>query len=176
MPDQEGRKKIVANEHCRGCRRAAGMDDVDGGVIRLGSHWMVNHYSNREERFLGWLVIQPIQHRMRMSELTVAELKEFGIIVQKLEDWLVTTYNASHGDDKIDIVYLVRLGESTLGEGAEWHIHWHMVPRTSSIKNKGEGWDIVNSREKGLKPMPSKSEIEELMNRLRHALKVGRTS
>jgi diadenosine tetraphosphate (Ap4A) HIT family hydrolase len=115
------------------------MDDVDGGVIPLGSRWMVNHYSNQSERFLGWLVVQPIQHRMRMSELTVGELKEFGIMAQRLEDTLFTTYNALYVDDKIEIVYLVRLGESTLGERAEWHLHWHLVPRTSSMKQKCEG-------------------------------------
>jgi diadenosine tetraphosphate (Ap4A) HIT family hydrolase len=151
------------------------MDAVDGGVILLGLHWMVNHYSNQKERFLGWLVVQPIQHRMRMSELTLEELKDFGIIDQTLEDALVTTYNASHEDDKIEIVYLVRLGESTLGERAEWHLHWHLVPRTSSMRHKCEGWEIVKCRERSLKPAPSKSEIEELMNRLRQVLRVNRT-
>jgi diadenosine tetraphosphate (Ap4A) HIT family hydrolase len=147
------------------------MDDVDGGVISLGSHWMVNHYSNQKERFLGWLIVQPIQHRMNMSEMTVDELKEFGIMAQRLEDVLVTTYNALHADNKIEIVYLVRLGESTLGERAEWHLHWHLVPRTSALKGKCEGWDIVKCRERGLKPAPSRLEIEEQMNLLRHALK-----
>ncbi len=149
------------------------MDDVDGGVIPLGTHWMVNHYSNQRERFLGWLVLQPIQHRMRMSEMTSEESKEFGIMAQRLENALVTTYNASHADDKIEIVYLVRLGESTLGERAEWHLHWHMIPRTFSMKHKCEGWDIVNCRERGLKPAPSRLEVEHQMNRLRHAFEVS---
>ena len=163
-------------EYCKGCRRAAGVDDVDGGVIPLGSYWMVNHYSNAKERFLGWLVVQPLQHRMRMSDLTVEELKDFGIMAQRIEDALVTTYNASHVDDKIEIVYLVRLGESTLGGGAEWHLHWHLAPRTFSMKDKCNGWDILKCRERGLKPTPSRLEIEDLMNRLRHTLKVKRTS
>lgn len=152
------------------------MDDVNGGVIPLGSHWMVNHYSDQKERFLGWLVVQPIQHRVRMSEMTIEELKEFGIVAQSLEDALVATYNASHVNDEIEIVYLFRLGESTLREGAKWHLHWHLVPRTSSMKQKCEGWDVVKCRERGLKPAPSRLEIEELMNRLRHALKDNRTS
>jgi diadenosine tetraphosphate (Ap4A) HIT family hydrolase len=130
---------------------------------------MVNHYSNEKERFLGWLVVQPLQHRMRMSDLTVEELKDFGIMAQRIEDALVTTYNASHVDDKIEIVYLVRLGESTLGGGAEWHLHWHLAPRPFSMKDKCEGRDILKCRERGLKPAPSRLEIEDLMNRLRHA-------
>src|SRR2546425_7998216 len=100
LANQERRETMTGKEICKGCRRAAGMDDVDGGVILLGSHWMVNHYSNRKERFLGWLVVQPIRHRMLMSELTAEELKEFGIIAQRLEDALVTTYNGSHAEDK----------------------------------------------------------------------------
>src|SRR5713101_7470151 len=134
--------------HCKGCRRAAGRDDIDGGVIPLGSHWMVNHYQDQRERFLGWLVVQPLQHRMTMSEMTIEELEELGIVAQRLEDALVTAYNSLHVDDKIEIVYLVRLGESTLGGGAEWHLHWHLVPRTSSMKGKCEGWDVVKCRER----------------------------
>jgi len=111
-----------------------------------------------------------------MSEVTVGELREFGVTVQRLEDALFTTSNAWYVDDKIEIVYLVRLGESTLGEKAEWHLHWHLVPRTSSMKHKCEGWDIVKSRERSIKPAPSRSEIEEQMNRLRPALKVIRSS
>jgi diadenosine tetraphosphate (Ap4A) HIT family hydrolase len=108
-----------------------------------------------------------------MSEMTVEELKEFGIMAQRREEALVATYNASHADDKIEIVYLVRLGESTLGERAEWHLHWHLVPRTSSMKHKCEGWDIVKCRERGFRPTSSKAEIEEQMNGLRRVLKVG---
>src|SRR5713226_3846527 len=107
---------------------------------------------------------------MRLSEMTGEELREFGIMAQRLEDALVITYNALHADDKIEIVYLVRLGESTLGESAEWHLHWHLVPRTSSMKRKCEGWEIVKCRERGLKPAPSRLEIEEQMNLLRRAL------
>lgn len=164
---------MTQQQNCKGCRRAAQLDRVDGGVILLGSHWMVNHYSNHDERFLGWLVIQPIQHRMHISEMTREELGEFGIIAQRVEGALVATYNVLHVDDKIEIVYLVRLGESTLGKGAEWHLHWHLVPRTSSMKQKCEGWDIVKCRERDLKPAPTTSEVEQQMSRMRQALKVN---
>ncbi len=157
---------MLGQQYCKGCRRAAGLDVIDGGLIPLGSHWIVNHHQDQKERFLGWLVVEPLQHRMRISELTIEELEEFGIVVQRLEGALTATYNALHIDDKIEIVYLVRLGESTLGELAEWHLHWHVVPRTLSMKGKCDGWEIVKCRERGVKPAPSKAEIEELMNRL----------
>ncbi len=82
---------MPGHQSCKDCRRAAGIDDVDGGVILLGSYCMVNHYSEQKERFLGWLVVQPIQCLMRMSEMTVEELEEFGIVAQRLEEGLVTT-------------------------------------------------------------------------------------
>jgi len=107
-----------------------------------------------------------------MSDLTAAELKDFGPIVQRLELALVRAYNASHPKDKIELVHLVRLGESTLGEKAEWHLHWHMVPRTSSTKPELAGWDIVKSRGRRLKRPPSRVEIEAIMDRLRRELRV----
>ena len=110
-----------------------------GGTIQLGSHWMVNHYQDEKERFLGWLVMQPIEHRMTSSEMTSEELQEFGVASERLETALKTAYDAMHSSDQIEIVYLVRLGESTLARPTEWHLHCHMVPRTSSMRKRCEG-------------------------------------
>jgi len=147
-------------------------DEIDGGVIPLESHWMANHYQNADERFLGWLVIQLIQHRVAMSDLTREELEEFGSVVTRLEGALLTSYNSIHPGDKIEIVYLVRLGESTLGEKAEWHLHYHLIPRTVSMKQKCEGMDIWKAREKSVRPAPSRSEIETLLNLIRLSLNI----
>ncbi len=131
---------------------------------------MVNHYQNKQEGFLGWLVAQPTKHRMTFSELTVEELEEFGVAMERLEKALKSAYDTMFPDDPVEVVYLVRLGESTLARPAEWHVHCHMLPRTVSMKRKCEGWEIQKCSERGIKPEPSRSEMEELMTRIRHQL------
>ena len=131
---------------------------------------MVNHYQNKEEGFLGWLVAQPVEHRMTFSDLTKIELEEFGVSMQRLERALKRAYDSMFPNDIVEIVYLVRLGESTLATPAEWHVHLHVLPRTFSMRKKCDGWDIHKCRERGIRPEPSKPEIEALMTRIRQYL------
>ncbi len=163
--------EMLQQHECRGCRRRLGQEELDGGIILLGSHWMVNHYQDTQERFLGWLVMQPTKHRMTSSEMTKEELEEFGVVAERLEDALKRSYDAMSPDDRVEIVYMVRLGESTLATPADWHLHCHLLARTASMKQKCEGWDIQKCRERGVKPPPSRLEIEELMTRIRGELK-----
>ncbi len=159
--------------HCRGCRRGLGLEQVVGGTIPLGSHWIVNHYQDEKERFLGWLIMQPIKHRMLSSEMTEEELQGFGVVANRLENALKKVHNAMRPSDQIEIVYLVRLGESTLAKPAEWHLHCHMVPRTSSMRKRCEGWDIQKCRERGVRSAPTKGEIEELMKGIKNQLELS---
>jgi len=152
------------------------MEQVVGGTIPLGSHWMVNHYQDEKEAFLGWLVMQPIKHRMAFSELTADESQEFGVAANRLENALKMAHDALRPTDLIEIVYLVRLGESTLAEPAEWHLHCHMVPRTFSMRKRCEGWDIQRCRERGVRPAPSKGDIEELMRGIKRQVDISNSS
>ena len=158
---------MIQQRECRGCRRRLGLEDIDGGIVLLGRHWMVNHYQDKEESFLGWLVMQPVEHRMLASEMTRRELEEFGVVAERLEDALRRSLDAMFPDDPVGIVYLVRLGESTLAARPVWHLHWHMVPRTASMKEKSEGWEAWRSRERGVRQAPTRVEIEGLMTRIR---------
>ncbi len=146
------------------------MEAVDGGIILLGSHWMVNHYQDKDESFLGWLVMQPVEHRMAAREMTRLELEEFGVVSERLEGALRWSLDAMFPDDPVRIVYMARLGESTLAIPAEWHLHCHMVPRTASMKQRSEGWEVWKCRERGVKPAPTRVEIEELMTSIRRLL------
>ena len=67
--------------------------------------------------------MQPIEHRMTSSEMTNEELEEFGVASERLETALKAAYDAMHSSDQIEIVYLVRFGESTLARPADWHLH-----------------------------------------------------
>ena len=139
---------------CRSCGIRTGREKVEGGFIQLGKYWMVNHYKG-EDRFLGWLVLQPIEHRVGSSQMCEDELKEFGIVSERLEKVLIQVCNTMHPNDTVDLVYLVRFAESVLEEPLEWHIHWHMIPRTKAMKEKGAvGWNIAKWRIKILKTDP----------------------
>lgn len=156
---------------CRGCGIRTGKEKLEGGFIDVGKYWMVNHYQDQRDRFLGWLILQPIEHRMSASEMSPEELKEFGIASERVERALIQAYNIVYPTDKVEIVYLARLAESTLGELPEWHLHWHMTPRTPTMKkNCVLGWNIEKCRWKGVKLNPSISEIESFMKLLGESL------
>jgi len=39
-----------------------------GDIVRLDGKWMLNHYQQREQRFLGWLALQPELHTEQWDE------------------------------------------------------------------------------------------------------------
>ncbi len=172
---RDGVVRILQKRDCRGCLRASKQEKVEGGTIPLGAHWTVNHYDD-QDRFLGWLVVQPKEHRMKSSQMTLEETEEFGVVTSRLENALTKAYDRMCPHDKVKIVYLVRLGESTLARGPNWHLHYHMIPRTVSMKHRG--WHIHNlggcekCQKKRIRPVPSRLKIEELMNLIRHQLAV----
>ena len=74
------------------------------------------------------------------------ELEEFGVVTKQLETALIKSYNKLSSHDKVKIVYLVRLAESTLEKRNRktWHLHVHMIPRTTLMKKKCvSGWKIA---------------------------------
>lgn len=169
---------------CRGCRLAHGLDTKVGGFIPLGTYWMVNHCS-RSEGFLGWLLMQPRQHRMGLSQFTAEELQEFGIQIKRLETALRQTWPKLQPDDPIERVYVTLFFESALEVTDDyWHIHFHVVPRTKSIGEEEptaeeeklgikdhKGWYII--RHTAHKPDATKlddKDITTLMNMLRENL------
>ena len=55
---------------CKSCQLARRMlkGRLVNEVIPLGCHWTVNQYEGGN-KFAGWLVMQPKQHAMALSEL-----------------------------------------------------------------------------------------------------------
>lgn len=165
---------------CAGCRLAHRLDTMTGGFIPLGEYWMVNH-NGGSEAFLGWLVMQPRQHRTKLSEFTDEELREFGIQTQRLEKALCETWSKVQPNDPIKRVYVALFSESALQKDAYWHIHFHVVPRTKSIGEEQpapeeqklaikdhKGWYIV--RQATYPRKPHDEDIKRLMNMLRNHL------
>jgi diadenosine tetraphosphate (Ap4A) HIT family hydrolase len=160
---------------CKGCRLAHGLDIMPGGFIPLGRFWMINHYGG-SEGFLGWLVIQPRQHRMKLSELTDEELCEFGVHIKHVESELCQAWTKLRPNDNIERVYVALFFESAFEKDNYWHIHIHIVPRTKRIGEEKptdeeiklgikdhKGWYIVRHTS----GEPDKKDIIKLMDMLR---------
>lgn len=118
---------------CAGCKRAQGLDSVQGGILNLSGDWMVNQYSGNEG-YLGWLAMQPRFHRMKLSELDSDELATFGQNLKEL-DALLTGYWEEHfSDDPIHRVHVVYFFESAFDQPpTEFHLHVHLIPRTKQL-------------------------------------------
>jgi len=161
----------LTSVHCRSCEIARGTRNVEGGIIQLGTCWMANHYQDSRDRFLGWLVLQPKKHRVDSSEMTSRELREFGGVSQRLETALKRACDSMFFGDRVEIVYVVRLAESTVERRPQWHLHWHMIPRTRSMGRMGAlGWNIGKARRMAKKRNPTAYEIQALMDRIRASL------
>jgi hypothetical protein len=52
-------------DSCRGCNIAEPQYRPVGDVIKVGKYWLLNQYWGGEG-FLGWLALQPREHRMQL--------------------------------------------------------------------------------------------------------------
>lgn len=64
---------------CLGCDLAAGRRPLPGGAIYRTPHWVVEHCVG--SLGTGTLLIKPIRHLTRVSELTTAESLELGPLI-----------------------------------------------------------------------------------------------
>lgn len=125
---------------CEGCKISQGFEKRVGGIIDLDGSWILNHYHGREG-FLGWLVLQPRFHRMKLTDLTEDEVKALGINIQNIERALCQYWSIHSPRDPIEKVYMVYFHESE-----EYHLHIHLIPRSKKLgqRNPSEkaAWKI----------------------------------
>lgn len=114
---------------CTGCeisKSRCGVNDR-GGVIPLPGDWIVNHYG-LEEGYLGYLALQPKEHRKQFGDLSETEAKALGENMGKVEGALRDYWGRHFPDDPIEHVYMVSFCESLE------HLHFHVFPRPKSFK------------------------------------------
>ena len=118
---------------CEGCKRSQG-DNVVGGIVRLGSDWVLNHYQGGEG-FLGWMALQPRYHRCELSELTPSELGTLGENIKKADVALREYWREHFPNDPIRRVYVVYFYESVYDEPkpTSFHLHIHLIPRAQRL-------------------------------------------
>ena len=122
-------------ESCEGCKLSRGHRESIGGIIKLDGDWILNHYGGAEG-FLGWMTLQPRQHRMDFADLGPKEIKALGSNIQRVDKALGVYWNREDNfpDDPIKRIYVVYFFESAFNKaGEEWHMHIHLIPRTREL-------------------------------------------
>jgi diadenosine tetraphosphate (Ap4A) HIT family hydrolase len=109
---------------CKACRAIA--VPADGAPLRVweSEFWVLKH-TGAPYAELGWMTLHSRRHATAFTELTDAELADFGRTVKRVQEALVKATGALR-------VYFVSMTESTP------HVHAHLVPRYA---DGPKGWD-----------------------------------
>ncbi len=153
-----------------------------GGIVRLDGQWMLNHYQNDEQGFLGWLALQPELHTEQWDDLEDDELKALGPNIKRIKRALRKHFS----DDSVKRIYVIYLFESPFDEPpGKHHLHIHLIPRFAKMDsllreptNSGSGinaWKLYQLREELKSDFPEEyrwdgQKIEALMEELRGLL------
>jgi len=124
------------SDACKGCaisRRDGNVELVRkiedcGGILQLKYDWVLHHYTG-SEGFLGWLALQPREHRGGLDDLTNGESEGFGVLLKAIEESLRAYWQEEFPNDPLERVYIACFYESSK------HLHLHIVPRPESFKD-----------------------------------------
>jgi diadenosine tetraphosphate (Ap4A) HIT family hydrolase len=171
---------------CRGCDISREREKVVGGIVRLDGKWILNHYQQEDQGFLGWLALQPKYHRMEWEELTRRELKTLGPNITRVKQALREYWQKHFSADCVKRVYVTYLFESPFDEPpGEYHLHIHLIPRFAKLDSllreptkagsRINAWKLYKLREEHENEFPEEygwdgQRIEALMKELRNLL------
>ena len=115
---------------CKGCGLLSGTEKAVGGIVRLDGKWMLNHYQNDEQGFLGWLVLQPELHTEAWDDLENTELKALGPNIKRIKRAMRKHFS----EDNVMRIYVIYLFESPFDEPpGQHHLHIHLIPRFAKL-------------------------------------------
>ncbi len=121
-------------QDCKGCNITK--DQPRGGIIEMGKLWVANQYWGGEG-FLGWLALQPREHRMQLEQLTDEEAREMGTAVRDLTGRLSKYWGKKEEwkQDRLERVYVTYFFESVFDNNpTQYHLHIHLIPRTRKMR------------------------------------------
>lgn len=123
---------------CTGCKFSRGHDERGEKVqvVHLPGGWCVNHYLGGE-RYLGWLALQPREHRCSIAELTNQERTSLGPNIWAL-DRAVSKYWPKRFHERIARLYFVYFFESARTH--RFHVHLHLIPRFERMEGRLRAW------------------------------------
>ena len=140
------------NDGCEGCKISSGQRDTIGKLsISLSGNWVLNHYNDYQQGFLGWLILQPYYHRMEWSDLTTEEAMTLGTNICKIDNTLRRYWEINFKDDTIKRLYVTYFHEGIFDMPKQnpYHLHIHLIPRTKKIglllQEEADGITMVNA-------------------------------
>lgn len=133
------KKGDLEPEDCKGCHISGELgDDLPiGGLVRLPGDWTLNHYGG-SEGYLGWLALQPYEHRMAFSKLSPEELCHLGPNIHKVEKYVCMYWKQTYAGDPIEKLYVIYFFDG----GDPYHVHLHLIPRFKHMDTKLQAWNV----------------------------------
>ena len=170
-----------SSKHCTGCKYSRGRDEEGKKVqvVHLRGGWCVNHYRGGEG-YLGWLALQPREHRCSIAKLTSKERTSLGQNIWDL-DRAIAKYWARQFQERIARLYFVYFFESARTH--PFHLHVHLIPRFERMEGRLRAWSAPRATLHATFPdryRPTHASFEQekasLMEFLRKELSVRRAS
>ncbi len=152
-------------EGCLACDLTTGRHPLPGGVIHETERWRVEHCVG--PLGVGTLVVKPLRHVTRVSELTAAEADEQGALLQMcagLVDGLLSPEQT-----------YVCLWSHAGGEPG--HLHYVVQPISRALMEElGTHGPWLQARMFDAGEPPAPEEVEAFAHRARHALSRAQAS
>jgi len=146
-------------EGCLACDLTTGRRPLPGGVIHDTEHWRVEHCVG--PLGVGTLVVKPLRHVTRLSELSVSEAAEQGALLHTC---------AAIVDELLSPAQTYVCLWSHAG-GEPGHLHHVIQPISRSLMDElGAHGPLLQARMLELGRLPPAPEVEAFAHRARHAL------
>ncbi|MDQ0268351.1 HIT family protein [Cytobacillus purgationiresistens] len=141
---------------CFICKKHSGEIKVSGGTVYEDEYVYAGHiYSEDDDHYLGYMMIDLKRHAPGLGDMTDDESKAFGSLLNKLRQGLKVIEGAEH-------IYAFVAGDAVP------HLHMHIIPRYSDTPEEYWGPGAVmkwpGARKGG------KHDIEKVCHRLKEFL------
>jgi len=123
------------DENCEGCKISQKKKVLQGGIITLDGGWILNHYGD-DQAFLGWMVLQPFEHKMEFQCLADPEVRALGPNIKRIDSFLREYWECKFPDDAIQRLYVAHFFEGPFDSPppkAKYHLHIHLITRPASF-------------------------------------------
>lgn len=143
-------------EDCFICEKHKGTINTAGGTIYENDLVYVGHIDRKgKPNYLGHIMVDLKRHVPELSDMSIEEAKEFGLIVSRVSRALHKTEDAEH-------VYA-----QVLGDGVP-HLHLHLIARYPNTPE--EFWGPTKVYEWDESPFGNSSDVAKVSHRIKNYL------